>query len=248
MAELNWYNVPNLYAWPPFFTVARGHEHINDLVKMFSMILQNRQYLPNVIKFSLGNYTHLDTATHGFDVTYLNSISPKTLYNNLNSLIHFGVSNTWKNYCIGIIDAAHYLNGFTNYHAFDTHIITLIAAGRENDLITELCSIKGIGPALARNYLKEVGYLSFGKPDLHLMPIFQSFDPTVIDYPTFDASLRRQSILCGVSPYVLDRTLWLICSGNYFIHSLKISHGKRLLRTNFITALTTAIRTGVVIV
>ena len=40
MAELNWYNVPNLYAWPPFFTVARVHEHINDLMKMFSMILQ----------------------------------------------------------------------------------------------------------------------------------------------------------------------------------------------------------------
>jgi len=246
--ELVWYNDSNLYAWPPFFTVMRGHENLNDLMKMFAMILQNRYNLPNIIKFRFGNYAHLTTATHGFDVSYLVKITPADLYADLNMLVGFGTSSTWNKYCNGLIDAANYLNVYSNYHNYDTHIRTYLAGHRENYLINELCTITGIGPALARNYLKEIGYLSFGKPDLHLMPIFQSFDPTVIDYTTFDASLRVQSVKCGVSPYVLDRTLWLICSGDYFIHTKKITAGRRSLRPNFITELTRAIASGVVIV
>lgn len=238
--ELEWYYDSDLYSWPPYFDVNRGEERINDLMKMFAMILQNRYNLSNIINF-IKNYDEIKELTNGFDVDYLSSIS----LDHLHSLFEakFGkLNSTWKNYCHGLLDAAKYLkSNFTNYADYVCEI-----RANTREAIKKLMEITGIGPALARNYLKEIGLKEFGKPDLHLMPIYKSILPDVIDENSFDIALRRHAAEAGVDPYKLDRIMWVICSGNYFKHGLKIRSGKGKLRNDFIAALTIGVKNRIV--
>lgn len=241
--ELEHYRTPHIYSWPPYFAARRGSEQKNDIMKMLAFILQNRFNLPNVINFE-NNYDVLSAVTNQFDADIVANFDKDVLIQELAEEINFDSSSrSWNNYAQGLIDAAKYLEKIKNF-SYDSYL--KYAESNPDTVINELCQIKGMGPALARNFLKEIGVTQFGKPDVHLYAVFESFDSSVVNETTFDSALTQQASKANVSSFELDRIIWLICSGNYFKHHIKI--GKRTLRDNFIKELTEAIDKGVVTV
>ncbi|MFB6273972.1 MAG: hypothetical protein ABEL51_13860, partial [Salinibacter sp.] len=69
------------------------------------------------------------------------------------------------------------------------------------------------GFALACDFLKELGWVAYPKPDVHLNAIFSGLgfsDGT--DYATFKAIVRMAEVLYETA-YAVDKLFWLIGSG-----------------------------------
>jgi hypothetical protein len=241
IADLAFYDKPHIFSWPPYFTSTPSSVQKSDLMKMLAFILQNRFNLPNTINFE-ENYDALRSVTNNFDASHIASFSPEDFVDLLSRNIGFVLpSKSWSNYARGIVEAARYLNGIDpfNYASYLKK-----ANSNPEALVQDLCCIHGMGPALARNFLKEIGVVGLGKPDVHLYAVFQAFDPTVTTPEDFDRSLVDQASKAGVSPFQMDRVIWLICSGNYFKHRIKIR--KRNLRDAFVNSLKEAVENNTV--
>jgi hypothetical protein len=71
---------------------------------------------------------------------------------------------------------------------------------------------------LACDFLKELGYENFSKPDVHVKDILWAiglcpWGPS--DYEVFKA-VARVARNVGVTPYNVDKLFWLIGSGNFY--------------------------------
>lgn len=85
--------------------------------------------------------------------------------------------------------------------------------------------IDGFGFALACDFLKEIGFFNFGKPDVHLKNIFYSLILTssTNDYAVFKAIFRIANNV-GVTSYKVDKLFWLIGSGNFYLDDIKVGN------------------------
>jgi hypothetical protein len=83
--------------------------------------------------------------------------------------------------------------------------------------------ILGFGFALACDFLKEIGFMEYGKPDVWLRKIFVSLElcpPEATDNELLKAIIRVAQN-SGVTPYKVDKVFWLIGSGNFYMESKK---------------------------
>ncbi len=238
--NLRRYFEPNLYAWSPYFTASYGSETKEDMMKMFALILQNRYNLPKVINF-IKNFDLVSRVTHNYDINYISSLQAEELLNEFNQVVTVKNRNSWLDYCMGLIDAANYLiANFTDYNSYVNNVRSNI-----NQAIKGLSKIKGIGPVLSRNYLKEIGITELGKPDVHVKPMIEVlYNRSNITNEEFDELVLVEATKASVTPYILDRILWLIASGSYFVEDIKISRGVRKLRKNYLAWLDENIKNG----
>ena len=78
--------------------------------------------------------------------------------------------------------------------------------------------IHGFGLALACDFLKELGYRDYSKPDTHLIKIFyelglcESSEP----YEVYK-SIREMAKVVGDDAYSVDKIFYLIGSGNFYL-------------------------------
>lgn len=91
--------------------------------------------------------------------------------------------------------------------------------------------ISGIGFALACDFLKELGYVNYPKPDVHIIDIFTSLelsDNNIIN--VFEAVIKMyedcKEIDENITPYKIDKILWLICSGRFYMDDITINRHK----------------------
>ncbi len=142
-----------------------------------------------------------------------------------NGKIRRSPRSIWPRYCQTILSSAEFLSQFSNVKdfyfwvdCFDKDNITRPAL----PLLLEK-EISGIGFALACDFLKELGYDNFAKPDVHLRDIFTALElcpAEADDYGVFK-SIINFSTNAGVSPYKVDKLFWLIGSG-YFYKDLHV--------------------------
>ena len=78
--------------------------------------------------------------------------------------------------------------------------------------------INGLGFALASDFLKELGFIHFAKPDVHLRDIFVGLDLCPVHCSDYEISKAVVQLAgdAGVSPYNADKIFWLIGSGYYY--------------------------------
>jgi hypothetical protein len=132
-----------------------------------------------------------------------------------------GPHSTWPNYCQTIIDSANFLSGFKSAEEFyrfidpfanhrDPHVYLAVPI-----LIDD--AIKGIGFALACDFLMALGYQNYGKPDIHIKTILSKLGVCNSEDHDYDFSLALDRIAtkARVSPRKVDRVLWLIGSGDF---------------------------------
>ncbi len=87
----------------------------------------------------------------------------------------------------------------------------------------------GMGFALSCDSLKELGHTNYPKPDVHLKEIFHALglsDGT--DLKTYKATVEMAG-LEGRKSYEIDKVLWLISSGKYYLHRIECKGLKKEL-------------------
>ena len=86
--------------------------------------------------------------------------------------------------------------------------------------------IIGLGFPLACDFLKELGYSNYPKPDVHIKNIFVTLKLSENnDYSVYKSVIEMSKIV-NDTPYNVDKIFWLICSGNFYLHNIKIGRNK----------------------
>lgn len=126
----------------------------------------------------------------------------------------------WPHYCQTILSAANFIEQFSSASDFFDWVDFFDRDDRARASLPMLLSreIEGFGFALSCDFLKEMGYINFPKPDVHLRDIFTALglcNDKPDDYQLFKAIIRVATH-SGVSAYNADKVFWLIGSGNFY--------------------------------
>jgi hypothetical protein len=131
----------------------------------------------------------------------------------------------WPRFCKTIISGAEFLAQFDDATDFYHWVDIFDRDDRARPALPMLLSyeIDGIGFPLACDFIKDLGYLDFGKPDIHIKKIFVGLklSQSENDYQVFKAILRVAKS-AGVTPYNVDAIFWLIGSGNFYRDGIKV--------------------------
>ncbi len=153
----------------------------------------------------------------------------------------------WPQFCQSVIDSAYFLSTFQSAKDFFNWCDSIALATKSKPALPLIISIEitGIGFPLACDLLKELGYINYGKPDVHIKEIFKGLN--LID--TNENSILKQDyntlkILDDiaeenkVSTYVVDKILWLIGSGFFYLDNINIGRHRadfiRIAREKFL--------------
>lgn len=242
------------------YDISAGLSDIQALYKELATTLQTGGRMPNVIQFlNPARLPVFSRILHGFDPSAV-----ITHYGSWRALLTalvsaFGVlpTETWENYAQGLYTGADLLRPFANKTAFDTFIKSFPknpSNPKGYDYPEYAGKVKngapyrvfGMAYVLACNYLKECGHKSYIKPDTHVLAVCAAIGLC----PTGSASACQRACQiraakAGVTPYALDKVLWLCCSGQFYRTSLaKFGGGASKLKPAFIKELQAAIKAG----
>ena len=141
--------------------------------------------------------------------------------------------NSWYKWSKSIIDSANFIKNFKDVKDFK-HFVSLYDYNTITRMSLPLLissKISGIGFSLACDFLKELGYLNYPKPDVHIVDIFTSLglsDDNIIN--VFEAVIRMyedcKEIDSTVTPYKIDKILWIICSGRFYLDNITVNRNK----------------------
>lgn len=184
---------------------------------------QNRAMMPTLIKFD---------ANRKIFARLLEDFNPAKVlekYKSADDL--FGVfdktfdinkdhNKLWKLFAQSVMDSAIFMAKFKNVEDFKKTIDDIAAHSSAIMAIPNfICEkIRGLGPVLACDFIKEIGYVEYAKPDVHIEYI-------VINYFYDGKKVSPKEILnkvqeiardAGVSTFEVDKILWLIASGKYY--------------------------------
>jgi len=137
----------------------------------------------------------------------------------------------WPHYCQTILSAANFVEQFASADDFFSWVDFFDKDDRARASLPMLLSreIEGFGFALSCDFLKELGYVNFPKPDVHLRDIFSSLNlcqAKADDYQLFKSIIRLAGN-ANVSAYNADKVFWLIGSG-YFYDDPRIGNNGRI--------------------
>ena len=125
-------------------------------------------------------------------------------------------------YCQTILDAARFLRQFRSASEFYQWVKFFDEDERARPALPLLIhtQVKGLGFALASDFLKELGYTRFAKPDRQIRYIFARLG--LCDRPESDFELakavERVARNAGATAYNADKVFWLIGSGYFYKH------------------------------
>lgn len=212
---------------------------LEDAFGMLLVILQDFQMYPNVIKYH-ERETEIKKEIHFPNIIYCSKLNADKLADKFVKKFKSNSSGCWSRYCKGIVSGAKFLSGFKDYNSlkatldsFDLNIVT-----REALALFLQTKINNMGFAIACNWLKELGYVNYTKPDVHMKDVCQAFgliDNTKNDLECFEA-MDMVANRCGVEPYKLDKVWWLICSGNFYRYGIQLPYPQKT-KADFIKAI-----------
>lgn len=128
----------------------------------------------------------------------------------------------WPLFTRGILSGARFLNQFQSGPEFLAWVQTFDDDPRKRAALPLLLSeeIDGFGFALACDFLKELGFLNFAKPDAHIKAIVKGLklaSEATTDYAIFK-DVVRIAAHCDRTPYDVDKVFWLVGSGRFYLH------------------------------
>jgi hypothetical protein len=137
-----------------------------------------------------------------------------------NGVVRRTSRSIWPHYCQTIISAANFIEQFSSAADFFSWVDFFDKDDRARASLPMLLSreIEGFGFALSCDFLKEMDYVNFPKPDVHLRDIFTALSlcpEKTDDYQLFKAVIRVANH-SGVSAYNADKVFWLIGSGYFY--------------------------------
>ncbi len=197
---------------------------------------QNYQRMPNVIKFD-ERYNEFKRILYDYDYKIIAGMTVNDLYHifrkEFNITSEDTKRNSWYKWSKSVFDAAKFINNFKDVDDFkrfvnlyDYNTVTRISLPL---LISS--KISGIGFALACDMLKELGYLNYPKPDVHIIDIFVQLNLADENPISVFEAVVKMAADCtvynnSVTPYKIDKILWLISSGKFYLDGITIGRNK----------------------
>lgn len=128
----------------------------------------------------------------------------------------------WPLFARATLSGARFLAQFTDGQDFLAWVQTFDDDDRKRAALPLLLSreIDGFGFALACDFLKELGFFDFAKPDVHVIAIVKGLrlsTDAASDYAVFKAVVRIAAH-CATTPYDVDKVFWLVGSGRFYDH------------------------------
>ena len=128
----------------------------------------------------------------------------------------------WPLFARGTLSGARFLGQFTSGPDFLAWVQTFDDDSRKRAALPLLLSkeIDGFGFALGCDFLKELGFFNFAKPDVHVKAITKGLKlsiETATDYAVFKTVVRIAAH-CDKTPYDVDKLFWLVGSGRFYLH------------------------------
>ena len=129
----------------------------------------------------------------------------------------------WPGYCKTVLSAARFFSQFASGKDFYDWALHFYRDKRSRAALPLVLSeeIYGIGYPLACDFLKELGFIEYGKPDVHICQIFVAIGlchKTATPYE-IQKIIGQIADTKGVSAYNADKLFWLIGSGHFYNHA-----------------------------
>ncbi|MEO5776672.1 MAG: hypothetical protein ABIQ27_07185 [Flavobacterium sp.] len=224
------------------------HQKPNDfniIFKRFCETAQNKQMSVKVIGNSIGGVEKLSPILFDFNphkvAAKYSSLDAFHLFEeiklklNPSGKVRDTKKSLWPLYCKTIIDSAHFLANFKTINDFYewAHFYTNDTRSKPALPLMISIEISGIGFPLACDFLKEIGFEEYGKPDVHIKEIFKALNiinpneksTLKQDYEALKA-MDRIAKLNNVSTYAVDKIFWLIGSGDFYRSNIKIGQNR----------------------
>lgn len=220
-----------------YFISDRGNfASVQDVYEQFIYSAQNYQSMPNVIKYDQRRDQIKDILV-GFNVHAIKDMNVDELYYKFREVFKVTSKdtkqNSWRKWSRSAIDAAKFMSNFKDADDFRGFVAQFDYNRPTRMALPLLISTKisGIGFALACDTLKELGYLSYPKPDVHLTEVFSQLELSEADpISVFEAIVEMAEVCREVdpqsSPYKLDKIIWLICSGKFYLDDISVGRHK----------------------
>lgn len=213
------------------------YDRPDKLADVYTRILksaQNAGMRPNVIGKAIGGVDELSGLLCGFDPSKVlekyGDDWNRVLEDIVTQLkprgqIRRAPRSLWPQFCKTIISGAAFMAQFNTAGDFYAFVDFFDRDDKARPSLPMLLSheIDGFGFPLACDFLKELGYLNFGKPDVHLKKIFAALGLSAAadDYQVFKAIVRVARNV-GVMPYEVDKLFWLVGSGNFHLQNVHV--------------------------
>jgi len=136
--------------------------------------------------------------------------------------------NLWRKFSEGIISGSKFMSSFKDKDEFDGFVKTFALNKYTKAALPMLLSkeIRGFGLALACDFVKELGYRDYPKPDVHLIKIFKELGlvTSTDSYEVYKAIIEMSEAV-GEDAYTVDKIFWLISSGRFYL--VNINTGRK---------------------
>lgn len=216
-------------------------KNCNSIKKAYELLivmLQDFNRYPNVIKYD-ERKEYIKNTLHNYDLNYIANLNPDVLLQSFREEFKFTKDTMWLRYVKGLITGAKFMNSFTNFDDFRSTFDSFNINDMTREALALFLSTKitNMGFAIACNWLKELGYYEYAKPDTHTKDICNTLclAPKNDDIACFEAMVKVAKE-AGVEVYKVDKVWWLICSGDFYRYHIKLPNQKKL-KENFLTAL-----------
>ena len=199
---------------------------LKEVYRAFIRTAQNYQFMPNVIQFDNRENT-IAKILHDYDYKYACNLNPDYLYDEFKSAFGISSEKSWRLWSKAVVDSAMFICSFKSINEFNE----FVTKSKDLKAVPLLISrkIRGIGFALACNALKDIGYLDYVKPDVHLIDICDALGIAGRDQiEVFDA-MQQIAKDNNITPYKLDKVLWLVCSGYFYEDQIRVRGRKEEL-------------------
>jgi hypothetical protein len=204
---------------------------ISELFERLLSSAQNANMKAGVIGGAIGGIHNLDKILFDFDpkkVEETFSSNPDHLLKVIVETLHpRGQIRTtprsiWPKYCKTILSAAAFFTQFKggkDFYAWANHLYEDPRSMAALPMILA-AEVDGIGYPLACDFLKELGFVNYGKPDVHVIEIFAGIGlcPDGASPYQVQKVISQIAGAAEVSAYAVDKVFWLIGSGKFYNH------------------------------
>ncbi len=202
---------------------------------------QSAQSMPNVIGGSIGGVERLGGLLFDFDPAMVagkysrSEDGCRRLFEDIKEQLgprgklNYNPRSLWKRFCSAVTSGAAFLSEFADAQAFYRWVTPFDADEDGRVQVAKMIAqrVDGIGFALACNFLKDVGFTNFSKPDVHIKAIFSQLglSKSADDVEVFKA-VGRIARNVGVTPYEVDQLFWLVGSGDLYLAERRLRNSR----------------------
>ncbi|MBM6943367.1 hypothetical protein H6A22_09815 [Collinsella intestinalis] len=225
-----------------FVGVAANPTSLADVFGRFITSAQNAVYRSTTIKLEgkEGNGDKIrsvigDYRKPTFDLMRVACMDEGDLYAQLSERCGFEPTGSprsvWRIWSCSVIDSARFLSTFSGLEDFQGFVASFqYNAATKAALPLYLAQkIRGMGFALSCDALKELGYVGYPKPDVHMKGILSGLGFCGEDDMEVFETLVGMADTLGITPYRLDKVLWLVSSGNFYLEDVQVQGRKQEL-------------------